>query len=349
MSRDWRVLALGPVTARWRPRTALVTALALLAAAGFAVLSLGSGDFPLAPARVLDVLLGGGTRRERLIVLDLRLPRVVLAAVVGGMLAVSGAITQTVARNALASPDLLGVTAGAGTGAVAVLVLEGSAGGALRAVGVPAAALLGGLLAAGLTAALLTTTGATGLRPLLVGVGVSAFFGGITGWLLLAARVDDVERANAWLAGSLTGRGWTEVGGASLALLLVALALVPLSARIPAVQLGFPVASALGHRAGRVVVALLLCAVVLASVAASAVGPVGFVALVAPHLARLSCAAPRPPLAASAALGAGLLLAADLVARTAFAPITVPAGAVTAVVGAPFLVWSLVRSRRFPS
>jgi iron complex transport system permease protein len=306
------------------------------------VLALAAGDYPVSPSEVVAALLGGGDRRTRLVVVDLRLSRVVLGLLAGAMLGLAGAIVQTTTRNGLASPDLLGVTAGAGAGAVAVLVVGGS-GVLLRA---SAAALLGGLAAAALVAVLLRLAGGTGLQVLLVGVGVSAFFGGLTSWLLIMASIDDLARANAWLSGSLNERGATEASVLAVTLALTAVVLVPLASRLPALELGRDVAAALGHRPTRVEAGLLLAAVALTSATVAMVGPIGFVALVAPHLARLASGAPRPPLVASALVGAAVVTASDLVARVAFAPLLLPTGAVTAAVGAPFLIWLLVLARK---
>lgn len=343
------VVRVGPVSVRIHRRSALVTAALLVAVVVLALAGLALGDYTLSPGGVVEVLRGGGDARDRLVVTVIRMPRVALGVVVGVALAVAGAIVQTTARNALASPDLLGVSAGAGTGAVAVIVLGGTnaAGAAtLDLIGTPLAALVGGLLAAAVVGALLRVIGTAGLSPLLVGVGVSAFFGGLTSWLLTTAGIDDAERANAWLVGSLGGRGWAEVAIVAVFAAVVLLPLAPLAARMPALELGASLATSLGHRVTRSVALLLLAAVALTAVSVAAVGPIGFVALVAPHLARLATGAPRAPLVASGLAGAALLLASDLVARLALAPLLLPTGAVTAIVGAPFLIWLLVRSRK---
>lgn len=340
-----RTVRLGPVSGRVAPRTLLVAGVALILAAAVAVAALGSGDYRIGPAAVLETLFGGGDRRTRLIVLDLRLARVVLGALTGILLGIAGAIVQTTTRNGLASPDLLGVSAGAGAGALTVLVIAPT-GSALAAVGVPFAALLGGLAAAASVALLLRFSGGTGLQVLLIGVGVSAFFGGLTSWLMITASIDDLARANAWLAGSLNERGAAEAAVLAGALVLTTVFLVPLATRMPALELGPDVATALGHRTGRATAALLVCAVALTSVTVAMVGPIGFVALVAPHLARLACGTPRPPLAVAGLIGAALVLASDLAARRMFAPLLLPTGAVTAIVGAPFLIWLLISNRK---
>jgi iron complex transport system permease protein len=285
---------------------------------------------------------------EDLVLTTIRLPRVLLGLVAGAALGVSGAIVQATARNALASPDLLGVTAGASVGAVTVIVIggDGASSGLLRSVGVPAAALIGAGLATGGVLLLLRRTGADGLRPLLVGIGVSAFLSGIVSWLMVAATIDDAARANLWLTGTLNGRSWPEFWSATAALAVIGPPLVVLAPRLLTLRLGIDVARGLGLATGRTQVMLLMAAVVLAGATTAVAGPIGFVALVVPHLARLATGSAGPPLAASAVLGALLLVTADLVARTAFAPIQIPTGAVTAFVGAPFLIWLLVRHRK---
>ena len=344
-----RTLRIGAVSLRWSPRTLFVTLIAAIGTVVLAVLSLGAGEMSLRPDRVLAVLTGGGTEQEQLIVLTLRLTRTVLGILVGAMLALSGAIVQTTTRNGLASPDLLGVTAGAGTGAVAVIVLGGTGPTAsgmstlLHGLGTSAAALLGGLAAALTVAAILRLAAGGGLQMLLIGVGTSALFGGLTSWMLITANISDAARANVWLAGSLNGRGPIEVVLAAVTLGIIGAVLVPLSTRLPALHLGTDLASALGQdvrvpRSGRPLVS-----VVLASIAAAGAGPIGFVALVAPHIAHRATGAARPPLFTSALIGAGIVVASDLVARTIASPILLPTGAITAIIGAPFLIWLLVR------
>jgi iron complex transport system permease protein len=344
-----RVFRLGPFSAIVRPHTVVVTVISLVVAVGVAIVSLGVGDFSLTPARVVQVLFGGGTASESLIVTNLRLPRAALALVIGAALGVSGAIVQTTARNSLASPDLLGITSGASAGAVAVIVLGGTSGqaaGLLRSVGVPVAAVVGGLVAAVVVALILRVVDAGGVQPLLVGVGVSAFFGGLVSWMMIAASIDDAARANVWLTGSLNNRSWPELAAAGTVTLVGLAALVPLAPRLATLSLGPEIARSLGLRPLPAVTALLVISVVMVSAATAVAGPVAFVALVAPHLARMSSRTPTSPLLASATIGALVVVASDLVARTVLAPIILPVGAVTAAVGAPFLLWLLVRTRK---
>ena len=331
------------------PRRAVVAAIvSAIVVVALAVVSLGVGDYPIASDRIVLTLLGGGDAQETLVVTRLRLPRLLLGLLVGAMLGVSGAIVQTTARNGLASPDLLGVTGGASAGAVAVIVLGGATGfsSLLHGVGTTAAALAGGLAAGATVAVVLRATRGGRLQTVLIGVGVSALFSGLTSWMIVEASIDDAERASAWLMGSLGGRGIEEVRLAACALAFVVVILVPLSARLSALHLGEDAAASLGHRVPRIRAGLLLSAVVLASIAAAVAGPIGFVALVAPHLARLASRASRAPLAVSALVGAALVTGSDVVARVVAAPLILPTGAVSAIVGAPFLIWLLIRERK---
>lgn len=352
MSALVRAARLGPVSIIWRPRSLAVTAAATGFALLVAIVSLGIGDVPLSPLRVLEVLFTATTPREELIVSNLRLPRALLALLIGAALGVSGAIVQTTARNALASPDLLGVTSGASAGAVAVIVLGGSGGqaaGLLRSVGVPIAAVIGGLGAAVLVALILRVVEPSGAQPLLVGVGVSAFFGGLVSWMMIAASIDDAARANVWLTGSLNGRSWPEVVAVAAVAAVVVVALVPLAPRLATLALGPASARSLGLRPMPSTVALLVLSVLLVSAATAVAGPIAFVALVAPHLARMAAGAATAPLGGSAAVGAALVVGSDLIARTVLSPLILPVGAVTAAVGAPFLLWLLAHRRKASS
>lgn len=336
----------GPVSLRWRIRHLVVALAALALTVLLAAIGLGMGDYPITPLRVLAILVGAGDRLEQLVVLDLRLPRTVAALVVGFALGVSGAITQTVARNPLASPDILGVTAGASTIAVAVIVLGGVGTGALGAyVGLPVAALLGGLGTAALVYALAYRNGIEGYRLVLVGVGVGAVAHALTSWLLIRAEIWEAAQATVWLTGSLNGRGWEHVVPVALALVVLVPVALVLGSGLNLLQLGDEVARGLGQRVDLVRGALIIVAVALAAVATASAGPIFFVALVVPQIvARLGGAA-RPPLLASAVYGALLTSLSDLIARTALG-VELPVGVVTAILGAPYLIYLLSRRNR---
>ncbi len=341
-----RGVRLGAVSFVWRPWLAGVTL--LLAAATFLVfcLSIGVGDFPIALPRVVATLLGRGEQVDEFVILDLRMPRALAGVVVGVALGVSGALTQSLARNPLASPDVLGITSGAGAVAVFLVTVSGGAAAAVvSSVGLSAAALAGGLGTGLLVYFLAWRRGIDGFRLILIGISVTAVMQAITTWLLVTADIRDVARAQAWLVGSLDNRSWDEVWVAlwcTLALLTVVSAV---AFQFKPMHFGDDVAAGLGVRYSAVRAVLLLCAVLLAGVAVSAAGPVPFVALVAPQVAMRLARFPTPPLTASGLVGALLLTGSDLVARTAL-PISLPVGVVTAAIGGPFLVYLLVRANR---
>ncbi|MEU9791123.1 iron chelate uptake ABC transporter family permease subunit [Streptomyces sparsogenes] len=335
---------LGQVSFVWRPW--LVSVTLLLAAATFLVfcLSIGVGDFPIGLSRVIATILGGGERVDEFVIMDLRMPRALAGLIVGVALGVSGALTQSVARNPLASPDILGITGGAGAVAVfLVTVSGGTAAAVVSTVGLSAAALAGGLGTGLLVYFLAWRRGIDGFRLILIGISVSAVMEAITTWLLATADIKDVARAQAWLVGSLEGRSWGDVRVALWCTLVLLVVVSCVAFQFKPMHLGDEVAAGLGVRYSMVRAVLLLCAVLLAAVAVSAAGPVPFVALVAPQAAMRLARCPTPPMAASGLVGALLLIGADLVARTAL-PVTLPVGVVTAAIGGPFLVYLLVRA-----
>ncbi|MEU9223837.1 iron chelate uptake ABC transporter family permease subunit [Streptomyces massasporeus] len=335
---------LGRVSFVWRPWLLSVTL--LLAAATFLVfcVSIAVGDFPIGLPQVIATIFGRGEQVDQFIIMDLRMPRALAGLVVGVALGVSGAITQSIARNPLASPDVLGITSGASAVAVFLVTVSGGTAAAIvNSVGLSAAALAGGLGTGLLVYFLAWRRGVDGFRLILIGISVSAVMEAITTWLLVTADIRDVARAQAWLVGSLEDRSWGEVWTAlwcGLALLLVVSCV---AFQFRPMHFGDEVAAGLGVRYTRVRAVLLLCAVLLAGVAVSAAGPVPFVALVAPQVAMRLARCPTPPMVASGLVGALLLIGSDLVARTAL-PVSLPVGVVTAAIGGPFLVYLLVRA-----
>ncbi len=342
-------LRVGRVSGVWRPRSVLLVLVGLAVLLLAVAVNTGRGVYPISVPEVLAVLFGGGEGPGQFIVLELRLPRSLTGALVGAALGVSGAITQAVARNPLASPDIIGINAGAGAAAVAVIVLGGSYGaisGPLGEVGLPVAALAGGLLAAVAIYLLAWRRGIEGYRLVLVGIGVNAVLMALIQWLLVVADITDAGRATVWLVGSLHARGWEHVVPVSLAVaVLLPLALL-LAFVLGALQFGDDTARGLGVRLTGARSALLLVAVGLAAVATASAGPIAFVALVVPQIALRCSGASRPPILASAVLGAVLVVAADLIARTGFGGTELPVGILTAVLGAPYLLYLIARRNR---
>lgn len=327
-----------------RPRALGTTAALWLLALGTGCVAVSIGDFVVPVPDVLRALVGAGSPDAVLVVQTLRLPRVVVGLLVGAAFGLAGALTSAVVRNPLATPDVVGVTAGASAAAVGVILLG-------WAFPLPLAAVAGGLLVAGVVGALSWRDGFTGPRLVLVGIGLSACAASLTSFLLVRAEITDAQRAVIWLTGSLNGRGWEHVRPVGVALLLLAPLALVLGRRLSLLGLGDDLALALGTRVARARVALVAVAVALAAVATASAGPIAFVALVAPQVALRLARTPGPPLAASAAAGALLVVAADLLARTGLGlvgrPSTeLPVGAVTALVGAPVLLWLLQRSVR---
>ena len=333
-------------------RAAAVTLAGLALLLLLVALDLANGDFAIPLGDVVATLLGGGDPGQQFIIMELRLPQTLVAVLVGAALALSGALTQTFARNPLASPDILGITEGAALGAVAVIVLAGGSeygaglvSGALQEVGVPVAAFIGAIGTAALLYALSWRRGIDGQRLVLIGIGLGATLMALTSWLLVQARIQDAGSAQVWLNGSLTSRGWEHATPLlwTLAILLpVSLLLVR---TLNTMQLGDDSARGLGVRLQLTQLLTLVAAVGLASVAVSAVGPLEFVAFVVPQVALRLTGGSRPPVVASMVLGGCLVVGADLVTRVLL-PFALPAGLLTAAIGAPYLIWLLLRTNR---
>lgn len=336
-----KVLRAAALSVRYRPRALTASALCVLAALAAAVVTLGSGDYQIPPGEVLRTLAGGGSAADHFIVVQLRLPRVVTALLVGAALAVAGAVFQSLVRNPLGSPDMLGFTEGAATGALAV-VLAG--GGSLA---LACGALLGGVATGVGVYVVGWRKGVHGYRLILAGIGVSAILSGVNGYLMTKAQVTDAARALLWLTGSLDGRGWSEVAAPAVAMAVLMPTVIAMCGRaLPVIEMGDDVARALGVSVERVRLTALAGAVLLTSCAAAAAGPVSFVALTSPQLARRLTRAPGPNLVPSMLVGAVLLTCADLVAQHAVPGRHLPVGIVTGVLGGGYLIWLLQNTRR---
>lgn len=353
-----RGVRFGPVVSFvWRPWPVLVTAtLAVVAFVAFCA-SVRMGDYPLSFNDVLAALIGRGEDPVPFIVQDLRLPRALMGLIVGAALGMSGAIVQSVARNPLASPDILGISGGAGVAAVFLVTSGSTLAASLNGdYGMPAVALVGGLGTGVVVYLLAMRGGVDGMRLILIGVAINALMHALITWMLIRADIRDVGRAQAWLVGSLDARSWSQVTSTAVVAALAAVLALGCAFALRAVQLGDDVALGLGVRLGVTRAALLVAAVLLAAIAVAGAGPIAFVAFVSPQVAMRLTRLPTPPLIPAAVTGAALLTTADLVARGAkvsvdFAfidvtiglPVSLPVGIITAAVGGPFLVYLLVR------
>lgn len=337
----------GPFSFVRRPVMVLLTLAMVVSLFLVACVNIGRGDFPLSIPQVVDVLFGGGSRIDRFIVMDLRLPRSLTGLLVGVALGMSGAVTQSIARNSLASPDILGITAGASAAAVALIVLGGGGTfvGVLATLGLPLAALVGGVSTAVAIYGLAWKRGVEGFRLILVGIAINAMLTASIGWLLISADINDVSRAQLWLNGSLNGADWSTVWPVLGAIILVGGVTIVSTFTLGAMRLGDDNARSLGVRLQHGQATLLLAAVALAAIATAAAGPIGFVALAAPQIALRILRTPGPPILASAIMGGLLVVGSDLIARTVL-PVELPVGIVTSALGGPFLLYLLVRSNR---
>lgn len=336
----WR---LGRFSRRLAPATLGRLAVAALVALAGLLLCLCLGKVWLTPAQVFAALADGSHGGLGFIVTQLRLPRALLAALVGSALAVSGLLLQGQVRNPLASPDLLGITSGASAGAVFYLAVLAES---LGPHGLPLAAMLGAGLAALLVYGLAWNHGASPLRLVLVGVGVSAMLAAATTFLLVFSPLTTTLSAYVWLTGSVYGASWPEVRALGLWWLVLLLPLAALARHAVLAQLDDDLARGLGVRLQLQRAALLALAVALAGVAIAWGGAIAFVGLIAPHIARRLLPAGFAAQALMAALvGALLVMLADLLSRTLFLPLDLPAGIFVAALGAPFFLYLLIRQR----
>lgn len=359
LREGWRGGRLPVVGTRVHRRPLVVGLVVAAACAALAVVALGTGDYPLSPAQVLTAVLDPGAGFERTIVLGWRLPRVLAALAFGAALGASGAVFQSLTRNPLGSPDVIGFSTGAYTGALLSLtVLGGGAGAAFSAttgsatgstgggVSTTAGALVGGMLTAAAVYALARVRGTVqGYRLVVVGIAATAVLHSANTYLLLRAQTEVAMAGAVWGAGSLSLVGWQDLRWALAALALLAPLLALLAAALRQLELGDDTASAHGVPVERARLALVVVGVALVSVVTAASGPIAFVALAAPQVARLAMRGPGLPLLGSALVGALLLLSADQAAQR-FAS-GVPVGVVTVVGGGVYLLaLLLVRSRR---
>lgn len=321
---------------RWRA-VALVCAVVAL---GVAVAALSIGDYPLSPAQVWQTLWGGGERVEQYVLFQVRAPRLAMALLAGAALGAAGALLQSLLRNPLASPDLLGISGGSGVAAVFTLLVLGVQGPALAL-----AAFVGGLA----VAALLLLAGraqlAGGYRLILAGVGVAFLSAALTNFLLVRTQVEKAQTALLWLTGSLSSTPWWQVL-TLVAVVIVCLPALVASARwLPINQMGASTASGLGVQPRLVQYVAVVAAVLLTAATSAFIGPVSFIALCAPAIARPLLGYGAIGIGTSALVGATLLTAADLVAQFGIPGLQLPVGVVTGALGAIFLLWLLATSK----
>ena len=328
------------VRRRVRRRRAIVMAGLSVLLIALAVVALSVGDYPLSPVQLWRTLWGDGERVESYVLFQVRAPRVAMAVVVGACLGAAGALLQALLRNPLASPDLLGISGGSSVAAVFVILVFGMTGPVLAV-----AAFGGGMLVALLLLLAGSRAGDGIYRLILAGVGVSFLSVSVTSYLMVRAQVELAQSALIWMTGTLSATAWWHVATV-VVVAVVALPGVLAAARwLPISQLGTPTANGLGVRPGTVRVVTVASAVLLTAVTCAFAGPISFVALCAPAIARPLLGHGAIGIGASAVVGAVMLTGADLVAQYALAGVSLPVGAVTGAIGAVFLLWLLAASK----
>lgn len=329
------------LSVRFDGRCAVVGAGLLVAIVVVAAVTMTTGEYSLSVREVFDSLTGHGTAGTDFVVTTLRLPRLLTGLLVGAALGVSGAIFQSLTANPLGSPDVIGFTAGSATGAVVViLVLHGTA------YETSLGAIVGGVATAVAIYVLSFRHGVAGPRLILIGIGVGAMLTSVNSYLIVRATLADAVTAQTWLLGSLNRRSWEQVRPLGLAVAVLLPVGLYYGRRLPYLAMGADTAKALGVPVERSRLALLGVGAALAACATAAAGPVGFVALSAPPLARHLTRSAEPALLPTALLGALLVATSDLVAQRAFAPSQLPVGVATNAVGGLYLAWFLARNRR---
>lgn len=321
------------------PRTLLVVALILVVAAA----SLIYGSYEMTPEQVFRLIFQGeGTEIERQLVLNQRLPRMLAALVVGAALGLSGAIFQSVSRNALGSPDIIGFTVGSATGALSVVLI-----GPLAATGVGMGAILGGFVTAAVVMLLAGLGGGAtmGQKMVLIGIAVSAMLSSVNDYLITRGDLEKAEAAKTWQHGSLNAISWGQMEVQSVILVIAIPLILMLTRRLRTLELGDDLAAGLGLPVRRSVNLLVAAAVLLVAIAISVAGPIGFLALIAPQLARRFWRTPGTAMWHSALMGAAILVLADFVAARALAPFQIPVGLVTGAIGGLYMLWLLNRQR----
>ena len=323
------------------PRTLLVVALILVVAAA----SLIYGSYEMTPEQVFRLIFQGeGTEIERQLVLNQRLPRMLAAIVVGAALGLSGAIFQSVSRNALGSPDIIGFTVGSATGALSVVLI-----GPLAAtgVGMGMGAILGGFVTAAVVMLLAGLGGGAtmGQKMVLIGIAVSAMLSSVNDYLITRGDLEKAEAAKTWQHGSLNAISWGQMEVQSIILVIAIPLILTLTRRLRTLELGDDLAAGLGLPVKKTVNLLVAAAVLLVAVAISVAGPIGFLALVAPQIARRLWNTPGTAMWHSALLGSVILVLADFVSARALAPFQIPVGLVTGALGGAYMLWLLYRQR----
>lgn len=315
--------------------------LMVLISLALAVWGLRSGAVMLSVGQVIDALNGNAPLAMQRVVTEWRLPRVFIALLVGAALGVSGAIFQSLMRNPLGSPDVMGFNTGAWSGVLVAMVFYGQS---LTAIAL--AAMAGGIIASVIVWLLAWRNGIETFRLIIVGIGVRAMLVAFNTWLLMHASLETALSAGLWNAGSLNGLTWAKTLPSVPVIIVMFIFATLLSRRLRLLEMGDDSACALGVSVERSRLLLMLVAVMLTAASTALAGPISFIALVAPHIARRLSATARWGLTQSALCGAVLLLLADICAQQLFIPYQLPVGVVTVSLGGIYLIALLIQESR---
>lgn len=321
-------------------RAVWVNSALMVALVCVAIAYLCLGSLTLMPGEVIIALAGQGDMMTGFMVQELRLPRLVAACLTGGAFALAGILMQTLARNRLATPGIIGIDNGATAFAVASVV------GMSVSIAPSTMALTGAVTAAVLTFGLAAGSGTQGYRFIVAGIGVGAVFGAITQLMLARVAIDTANAAYPWTVGSLNARSGGSVQLLGVGLALGFVASLALARSLTILRFSEATANGLGVNAKVRRIQILLISVILTALAVAVAGPVGMVGLIGPEIARALSTPRHVPVVAATLAGALVMVLADLVGRTLLAPIELPVGIVTAIIGGPWLLWILMRPQR---
>ena len=329
----------GPIAAQIPWRVVILNSVLVAVILCLSIWALMQGDREYSAFQVIDTLLGGGTRSSRIFV-PLRAARIVAALLVGAALGLSGAIFQVISGNTLGSPDIIGFTNGAATGALLQIIVFNSG-----PVEVAAGAVIGGLATSLLVWLMTRHTGLRGFRLVLVGIGVGSTLAALNSLLVVRASLTQAQTAASWLAGSLNDIVWERSFALMIAMALVVPALLLVTRPLGAIRFGDNVAAGLGVSVNRYRVAALFIGVLLVSLATATTGPVAFVALAAPHIAKTLTKTTGVGFTSSALMGALLVFGSDLIGRYVI-PGGMQVGVVTGAIGGLYLMYLIYLERK---
>jgi len=326
----------------------MVVLILFLLLMGLFLFSIAMGDIKINVSTVVKTLFGFGPEMETLVIQTLRLPRIIIAILVGMALAVSGGILQGIIRNPLASPDIIGLTGGAAAFVVMFLALFSNESNALMVSikWMPVAAFIGATIIGVMVYLLAYKNGVSPIRLVLIGIGVSALAQAVTTTLMVMGPIYQASQANIWITGSVYASTWQNVQIlVPIVLILITLTII-LARNLNIQELGEELATGVGSAVQKQRFLLLLISTALTGSAVAFAGGIGFVGLMAPHMARRLVGSSFGALLPTAAfIGGILVMGADLIGRTLFLPLQVPAGVFTAAIGAPYFIYLLYRSR----